>query len=97
MKTISFSSFCELEVINLCGGERLGFPSDVEMELCDRRVISLTVRKCGSLFDGKEEYVIPWKCIECIGSDAILVKIEKCELEKYLSPVTGKRKFKLFV
>ena len=96
MQKISFSSLSDLEVINLCGGERLGYPSDIEIELCDRRVISITVSRCGSFLGEKEEYVIPWKHIECIGTDAILVKIEKCELEKLLSAGNGKRKFKLF-
>lgn len=81
MQKISFSDLCELEVINLCGGERLGYPVDLEIDLCDNRILSITVRECDSpsIFDKKEEYRIPWKNIECIGSDAILVKLERAE------------------
>lgn len=83
MQRIGFSDLCELEVINLCDGARLGYVSDAEIELCDCRVVSITVRTCGSFFGKKEEYVIPWKNIECIGADAILVKIEKCDISKF--------------
>ena len=78
-----------LEVINLCGGERLGYPCELEIDLNCGQILSLIVPiDCGfSLFGKKEEYVIPWCKIECIGEDAILVKIPrdelfKCECEK---------------
>ena len=33
MRRIKMSELCSLEVINLCGGERLGYPSDFEIDL----------------------------------------------------------------
>ena len=79
---MSVSDLQELEVINLCGGERLGYPCDFEIDLDEAKIISLSVSVSDgfSVFSKREEYVIPWCRIECIGEDAILVKIPKNEL-----------------
>ena len=93
MQKIGFSCLSSLEVINLCGGELLGYPCDLEIDICDCRVVSLTVRRVGSFFEKKEEYVIPWKNIDCIGSDAILVRIDKCDLDKFICSKERKKEF----
>ncbi|MBQ8407252.1 MAG: YlmC/YmxH family sporulation protein [Clostridia bacterium] len=82
MRKISMSELSEREVINLCGGERLGYPCDFEIDLDDGKILSITVSDSGgwSLFCKKTEYVIPWCKIECIGEDAILIKIPQNEL-----------------
>ena len=83
MRKMFTDEFRSLEVINLCGGERLGFPSELEIDLDCGSIISFTVTRdgCGfSLFAEREEYVIPWCKIECIGEDAILVKLNRSEL-----------------
>ena len=81
MRQINTEELCEREVINLCGGERLGYPTGFEIDLEDGRIIAITVSEnCFSLFGKKEEYLIPWCKIECIGEDAILVKIPQTEL-----------------
>ena len=72
-----------LEVINICGGERLGFPVELEIDLDCARVLSFTVargEKCFSFLGDREEYVIPWCKIDCIGEDAILVRLSDAEL-----------------
>ncbi len=72
-----------LEVINLCGGERLGFPCEIEIDLNCGNIISFTVipdNKCFSFFGEKNEYIIPWSKIECIGEDAILIRLKDGEL-----------------
>ncbi len=81
MKKISTEDLRRLQVINLCGGELLGYTQDFEIDLDDGKILSLLVCESGfSLFGKREEYVIPWCRIECIGEDAILVKIPQNEL-----------------
>ena len=72
-------SVCELknkEVISLCDGARLGFVSDVEIDLDCGRVIALIVPGCTKLFDfGKCDFArILWCDVERIGEDVILVR-----------------------
>ena len=71
------------EVINLCDGARLGYVCDFEIDICDGRICSLIVpRGTGFLGLGKNaDIVIPWCRIDCIGEDAILVKLPKEELD----------------
>ena len=73
-------STCELrdkEVVNLCDGTKLGCPSDFEFDLCDGKITALIVpRPCGFLgLSHANDLVIPWSKIECIGEDAILVRL----------------------
>ncbi len=95
MRKTSTEDVRELEVINLCGGERLGFPCELEVDLDSGCILSLIVTKSNksfSIFGDKEEYIIPWCKIECIGEDAILVRIVQSELSSCLR---GKCKKKL--
>ena len=82
MRKMSTDELRELEVINLCGGERLGYPCEFEIDIDDGRILSFTVPNNSgfSLFGKKDEYLIPWCKIECIGEDAILVKIPQSEM-----------------
>ena len=70
------------EVICIADGRRLGFVSDVELEIPEGRVIALIVpgpcRFLG-MFGRREDYVIPWQCIRKIGPDIILVDIQPKE------------------
>lgn len=73
--------FAELrckEVICLSDGRRLGFISDVQVEVPDGVVCAIVVpgpcRFLG-LFGRKDDYVIPWQCIKRIGPDIVLVDI----------------------
>ena len=83
MHRMNTADLRELEVINLCGGERLGYPCDFEIDIADARILSIIVEKNDgrfTFFSGKEQYVIPWCYIECIGEDAILVKLDNAKL-----------------
>ncbi|MBE6583727.1 MAG: YlmC/YmxH family sporulation protein [Ruminococcaceae bacterium] len=83
MRRVSTADLRRLEVINLCGGERLGYPCDFEIDLDCGSILSLIVSPEGrgfSLFGECEDYVIPWCRIECIGEDAILVKLDRNEI-----------------
>ena len=78
MRKISTTDLRQLEVINLCGGERLGYPCDFEFDMESGKILSLIVPICdGGFFGKKEEFIIPWCNIECIGEDAILIKMTR--------------------
>ena len=86
MNICSTEDIRKKEIINLCDGSRLGFATDFEINVCDARITALIV-PCGSWFNfGKNEsIIIPWENIECIGEDAILIKmleVEQCACAK---------------
>ena len=67
------------EVINITDGQRLGFVSDVEVQLPEGKVLALVVPgpcRFFGLFGRKDDFVIPWNCMRRIGSDIILVELE---------------------
>lgn len=75
---------CELrdkEVINLCDGSRLGCPTDFEFCISDGKITAIIIEgQSGFLNFGKSEnIIIPWCKIECVGEDAILVKLSPSE------------------
>ena len=77
-------STCEMrqkEVVNLCDGVRLGCPIDFEFDICNGRITAIIVPRSSGVFGilRGEDIVIPWNKIECIGKDAILVKISPDE------------------
>ena len=64
------------EVINVSTGTRLGYVSDVVMELPEGRIAALIVPGPARLFGllGRESaYILPWEAIEQMGSDIILI------------------------
>ena len=75
-------SLQDKEVINICDGSRLGYVCDLAVDSATGRIISISVPGSGSLFQlHPEVIVIPWECVERVGTDAILVSIaskEKC-------------------
>ena len=93
MRKISTVELRELEVINLCGGERLGYACELEVDLDCGEILSLIIPiECGiSFFSRREEYIIPWNRIECIGEDAILVKIPQGDLCRCECRTRGKK------
>ena len=71
------------EVICVATGQRIGYVTDVEIELPEGRVLAILVpgpcRFLG-IWGRQDDYVIPWKCIRRIGPDIILVDVkpEEC-------------------
>lgn len=87
-------STCDLrdkEVINLCDGARLGCPSDFEFSACDGKITALIIAGQGGFlgFGHSTDIIIPWCKIECIGEDAILVRIPPNE---FIIPDEKKKK-----
>ncbi len=67
------------EVINVSDGARLGFVSDVEIDLENGRLVALIVpgayRLLG-LFGRDDDFVIKWENIRKIGDDVIIIDNE---------------------
>lgn len=75
------------EVINVKDGQRLGFISDVEVEIPEGRVCAVVVPgpcRFFGLFGRKDDFVIPWRCIRRVGEDIVLVEMEpdKCRVPR---------------
>lgn len=67
------------EVINIRDGVRLGFVSDVEVDIKTGHVVAVIVQggcKILCVFGKDVEYIIPWCKIETIGEDIIIVNID---------------------
>ena len=64
------------EVVCICDGARLGYVSDVEVEVPEGQVRAIVVPgKCRffGLLGHTEDFVIPWNAIRRVGDDIILV------------------------
>lgn len=93
MREITTTQLESMEVINLCDGGRLGYPSALELKPEEGCITALIVPlEHGFLSLGRSEcYRIPWCRIECIGEDAILVKLTAAELSTCLVKQGKKR------
>lgn len=73
------------EVINCCDCKILGYPCDLDFDMCTGCIKAIIVQGpskwCG-LVCSDYEYVIPFKCISQIGPDIILVKVDEKEVKK---------------
>ena len=75
------------EVICVSDGRRLGFISDVEVEIPCGNVLAIVVPgpcRFFGIFGRNDDYVIPWRCIKRIGPDIVLVDIkpEECRFPR---------------
>lgn len=75
------------EVINVVDGQRLGFISDVEVEVPEGRVCAIVVPgpcRFFGLFGRKDDFVIPWRCIRRMGTDIVLVEldVDRCRVPR---------------
>ncbi len=73
------------EVVNMKDGGRLGFVSDVELDTAAATLTAVVVYGRLRLFGllGREpDFVIPWKDIELIGDDTVLVNWQQPEGSK---------------
>ena len=75
------------EVICVNDGRRLGFITDVKVEVPEGNIIAIVVpgpcRFLG-LVGRSDDYLIPWCCIRRIGPDIVLVDIkpDECRVPK---------------
>ena len=73
------NSYCELrnkEVVNVLNGKRLGRIVDLIISSRSCRVLGLVVPGCKKFFKTKDDIFIPWKNIQRIGDDVILVQLQ---------------------
>lgn len=67
------------EVINGPDGIRLGFISDIEVDMEEGKILKIFIpgpSKILGMFGSQKEYAVPWNCITKIGEDVILVDID---------------------
>lgn len=89
------TDLCEKEIINLKDGCRLGCVSDVEIDTCSGRLVSVTVGSKNGFFGfGRkcDEIKIAWEQIQVIGDDTVLVNIDApcpCVQRQKKNPLGG--------
>lgn len=79
------SNFRHKEVIDIYTGNRLGFLTDVDIDLESGRVNSIIIpgkRRFFGFLPPEEDIIIPWSKIQKIGDDIILVTTEHIENNK---------------
>lgn len=82
MSRMTLSQLRDKDVINLCNATRLGCIEEIEFDSCSGNICSLILCRNGGFWGwGKNNsLILPWSRIECIGDDAVLVKITDEEL-----------------
>ncbi|ADL07726.1 YlmC/YmxH family sporulation protein [Thermosediminibacter oceani] len=81
------SDLRQREVINIADGKKLGFISDLDIDVEEGRIRAVIVpapTKILSVFGKGGDYVIPWEKIKKIGNDVILI-----ELSDFTEPKKG--------
>lgn len=86
-------SFCDLkqkEVVNICDGRRLGKVVDLVISLSSCKVLGIVVPGNRKIFNTKEDIFIPWRNIQKIGDDVVLVQLTmaNCQCETNTSNST---------
>ncbi len=76
---------CKLEdlknksIVNIKSGTNMGFVDDIVMDTCSAKVLSLVIygkKKLFGLLGREEDTLIPWKDINIIGDDVVLVNLD---------------------
>ena len=74
--SIKFTDLQCKEVICIGSGQRLGFITDVRVDIPEGNICAIVVpgpcRFLG-MMGRKDDYIIPWSCIKKIGPDIVLV------------------------
>ena len=85
--SMKFTNLQCKEVICVSNGQRLGFVSDVQIEVPEGRVCASVVPGPCRFFGvagRRNDFIIPWNCIKKIGPDIVLVdaKPDECRVPK---------------
>ncbi len=79
------ADFRQKEVINIATGQRLGYVSDVDINMESGTLNSIIIPGKGKLFGmfgGDNDIIIPWESIRTIGEDIILVDYKDSVLRR---------------
>lgn len=79
MASCSINDIRTKEIINVKTGIRLGYPTDVEVDLETGKLVSLMVAggyKLMGLFGKENDIVIKWENIKTIGDDLIIIEMD---------------------
>ncbi len=84
---IRFTQLQCKEVICVSDGKRLGFVSDVQVELPEGNIIAIVVPgpcRFFGLVGRNSDFLIPWKCVCRVGPDIVLVdiKLDECRIPR---------------
>ena len=86
--TIKFTDLQCKEVICVSDGRRLGFITDVQIEVPEGNICAIVVPgPCRFLgvVGRQDDFIIPWNCIRQIGPDIVLVdaKPDSCRVPRH--------------
>ena len=84
------------DVVNLKNGLRLGYVSDVEVDMKTAALTAVVIygkARFFGIFGKKEDIVIPWENIEVIGEDTILVNYNDEKSENIFSEKQNRKFF----
>ena len=84
------------DVVNLKNGLRLGYVSDVEVDMKTAALTAVVIygkARFFGIFGKKEDIVIPWENIEVIGEDTILVNYNDEKNENIFSEKQNRKNF----
>lgn len=73
MRDMNISEFRQLEVVNLYDGRILGNISDFLINIQEGKIEGIIILEKKTIFNSKDEYIIPWSEIKKIGEEVILV------------------------
>lgn len=77
--SLSFSQLQCKEVICVADGSRLGFITDVQIEVPEGNICAIVVPgpcKLLGIMGRHDDFRIPWNCIKKIGPDIVLVDVK---------------------
>ena len=80
--SIRFTELQCKEVICVNDGRRLGFITDIQIEVPEGLILAIIVPgpcRFFGLWGRNDDYVIPWGCIRRIGPDIVLVDVKPDE------------------
>lgn len=89
------TDFRQKEVINIKTGRRIGYISDVDIDMEKGILNSVIIPGNGKilgLFGGEKDIVIPFSAIRTIGDDIILVDFNEPTVPEVTSPFKVQRK-----
>ena len=86
--TVKFTDLQCKEVICITDGRRLGFITDVQIEVPEGNICAIVVPgpcRILGVAGRQDDFVIPWSCIKRIGPDIVLVdtKPETCRVPRH--------------